>query len=79
MSTIAEARYSTVAKPLVECLGGLDLVDKRLRHRRAGLVMPGELFEDFIGHHPVLVELGGQFHEIALNGRAGERGVGDVR
>ena len=49
------------------------------RHRRAGLCMHREAFEDFGHFEPVLVELRGQFDEIARDIGARERGVGDVR
>ena len=56
-------------KPLVEGLGGLDLVDQRLGHWRLGLVVPRKLVEHFARQQPILVHLAWIFDEVAWRPR----------
>ena len=76
MSTMAEARYSTVAKPWLK-VRLLDPLDQGLRHRLAGLVVAGEPVEGLRRQHPILVHLARIFDEVAR--RAAEARIVHVR
>ena len=62
---------------LVECLGRLHLVDQRLRHGLAGLVVLHEAVEDRPAQHPVLMHLRRIFDIVAR--RAAQRRIGHLR
>ena len=79
MSSSAAARYSVVAKPWLNVLRLLDLVDQRLRHRLAGLVVLGVVGEHLRVERPVLVELRRELDEVARRVGAGERRILHVR
>ena len=76
---MAEAVYSMVEKPLVEGPRRQEALQQLLRHRLAGAVMPGMGAQDLRLFEPMLIELRGQFHEIAGHRRAREERIGDVR
>ncbi len=63
---------------LVEIARLREALTQSRRHGFAGLRMHSEAFEDFGHFEPVLVELRGQFDEIARDVRPRERGIGDV-
>ena len=58
---------------LVEGPRRQEALQQLLRHRLAGAVMPGMGAQDLRLFEPVLIELRGQFHEIAGHRRARER------
>ena len=60
---------------LVERFGLPDLVDQRLRHRRAGLVVHRVVREHLRVERPVLVELRGKLDEVARDVGARQRRV----
>ena len=62
---------------LVERLRLLDLVDQRLRHRLAGLVVLGEPLQHLRRQQPILVHLARILDEVAL--QAAERRVASRR
>ncbi len=76
MSTIAADRYSTVAYPWLNFSAFSMLVDQRLRHRLAGLVMAREAIQHLTRQQPALVELRRQLHEIPRG--SGQAAVSDV-
>ena len=71
MSTMAAERYSSVEYPWLNLLRALDLVDERLRHRLAGLVVPGKAIEELAVEQPSLVELRRQLHVVERRHVAG--------
>ena len=56
-------------------LRALNLIYQLLRHRLAGLVVLSEGVEELLLAEEVLVELRGQFHEVARHIGAGEGAV----
>ena len=65
-------------KALVEGAAGEQAIEQRLRHRLAGLAVPGVGFQDLRHLQPVLVKLRGQFDEVAGHRGAGEQRIGHV-
>ncbi len=63
---------------LVEGAAGEQPLEQRLRHRLAGLAVPGIGFQDLRHLQPVLVKLRGQFDEVARHRGAGEQRIGHI-
>ena len=64
---------------LIEPARGEKLVDKRLRHRLAGLVVQREAAQHLRLLNPVLEKLRGKLDEVAGDMRAGNARIGHVR
>ena len=64
---------------LVERSRALQLLDQILRHRRSGLIVLRIVRENRRLQSPVLVELRGEFDEVARHGRTADRWVLHVR
>ncbi len=76
---MAEAQYSTVAKPWLKLRAALDALQQGGRHRLVGHGMTGEALQHLGAHQPVLVDLAGELDEVARHAGARDRRVGHVR
>ena len=76
MSTSADDRYSTVAKPWLNVSDASIFLTSASGIGCAGLVMLGEALEHRPGQQPILVHLARIFDEVAL--RPAERGIMDL-
>ena len=67
-----------MAKPWLNLRAARKRLQQVVRHRLAGLVVPGELLQHLGPLQPVLVELRGQLDEIGEHAGARQRRIGHV-